>query len=219
MDLASKVKMFTARVKSGSIKRMYTLAKDIHDACEGIDHLGTLVSARIAHDGKREPRLAGAEHGIHDMGGKVQRRDQIDVERTAVLLLEHHPRKPRRADGQSSPLMRDLMVLAVGAAQRAAREEDRPRTGITRDGRLLPEMEGAPGDHELARLAADPDVPRRTVDAASARAELAALVCREREVHRRPVKKAPRKGREVILVEMKGLEPSASALRTPRSPS
>ena len=31
MDLASKVKMFTARVRSGSVKRMYTLAHDIHD--------------------------------------------------------------------------------------------------------------------------------------------------------------------------------------------
>ena len=35
MDLASKIKMFTARVKSGSVKRMYTLAEDIHDE-EGI---------------------------------------------------------------------------------------------------------------------------------------------------------------------------------------
>ena len=31
MDLASKVKMFERRVKSGSIKRMYGLASDIHD--------------------------------------------------------------------------------------------------------------------------------------------------------------------------------------------
>jgi hypothetical protein len=31
MDLASKVKMFAARVRSGSVKRMYTLAHDIHD--------------------------------------------------------------------------------------------------------------------------------------------------------------------------------------------
>ena len=31
MDLASKAKMFINRVKSGSVKRMYTLAKDIHN--------------------------------------------------------------------------------------------------------------------------------------------------------------------------------------------
>ena len=114
----------------------------IHHVPQRAHHLHGLIARGIAHDGQPEAMAAGQTDRLDHMRGEMQGRHEVDVERTLILELEHHVREACGRHLEAEALLRDLVVLAEDAAQRAAREEDGARAALARDRRLFPEVEG-----------------------------------------------------------------------------
>lgn len=78
----------------------------------------------------------------------MRRRHQVDVIGALVLQLQHNLDQALGRNLKPEIARRDLVVLAIDTFERAAAKEDRARTGLARDRRLLPHMERRAGHLE-----------------------------------------------------------------------
>lgn len=140
---------------------------DVDLALEPAQGLHRFVAAAVVDDRNGELRL---ERG-QDRRKKMRRRDEVDVLHALVDQPLH--RRAERLRRQLAPevFVGDRVVLAEGAPQRAAGEEDRAASEAARNDRLLPVMGACARGIELVRHTAKAAFALCPVHAAAARAE------------------------------------------------
>jgi hypothetical protein len=149
---------------------------DVDDAVEQGERLEAVVTAGVVDERKPQAPLRRLVHGGDDLGDHVARRDEIDVVAALVLELEHHARDLGRVHLAADPLLRDVPVLTVHAAETAPREEDRARAPPAAN-RILLAVVGAVArdDCTLAGTAHRAGGRHAAVDVAVPGAEVAVL--------------------------------------------
>ena len=72
----------------------------------------------------------------------MRRRDEIDIEGTLVLELQHDLHQTLRLDLEAEVPRRNLMVLAKDTFKGASAKENGARSRLAGNGRLFPHMQG-----------------------------------------------------------------------------
>ena len=132
-----------------------------------------LIAARVVDDRDVQPALPSCGNRGRQQVRIVRRRHQVDVIGALVLQLQHNLDQTLGRNLKPKIARRDLVVLAIDTFERAAAKEDRARTGLARDRRLLPHMKRGAGHLERVvgtAYAARTLVARRT---ATARTQMA----------------------------------------------
>ena len=127
-----------------------------------------LVTTRVVDNRDDQPARPCRGNRGRQQVRIVRRRHQIDVVGTLVLQFQHNLDQALRRNLKAKIAGRDLVVLAVDTFKRAAAKEDRARTGLARDRRLLPHMKRRAGHLERVvstAYAARALIARRTATA------------------------------------------------------
>src|ERR1039458_8060927 len=95
--------------------------------------------------------------------------------RAVRLLLAEDFAQPFDRNLLAPAVLADGVILAKHTAQVAVAEEHRARAPVAGQARLLPLVKRHQGDPRISASAAKTRLPRLTVDAATARAQAAAL--------------------------------------------
>jgi hypothetical protein len=91
------------------------------------------------------------------------------------LLFEEDSAQALDGNLLTGACLADGVVLAKHTAQVAAAEEDRARAPVAGQARFLPLVKGHQGDPRIPASAAKARLARQTVDAATSRAQAAAI--------------------------------------------
>ena len=134
--------------------------------------LDRLVPAAVVHDRHGQLRR---ERG-HDGRQKLRRRDEVDVLHALVNEAQKHVPELRRCERASRAAIRNFVVLAEAAAQRAARKKHRAAAVAPGDDRLFPVMRGGARREDRPRHPAKSAPGARAIDPAGARAQAAVFV-------------------------------------------
>ena len=118
----------------------------INQVTQGSHGTRPLIAARVVDDRDVQPALPHCGNRGRQQVSIMRRSHQVDVVGTLVLQLQHNLDQALGRNLEPKIARRDLMVLAIDAFERAAAKEDRARTGLARDRRLLPHMERRAGD-------------------------------------------------------------------------
>ena len=132
-----------------------------------------LITARVVDDWDDQPARPCRGNRSRQQVRVVRRRHQINIVGALVLQFQHNLDQALRRNLKAKIAGRDLVVLAVDTFERAAAKEDRARTGLARDRRLLPHMKRGAGHPECVVSTADAVralIARRT---ATARTQMA----------------------------------------------
>ena len=132
-----------------------------------------LITARVVDDWDGQPARPCRGNRSRQQVRVVCRRHQVNIVRTLVLQLQHNLDQALGRNLKPKIARRDLVVLTIDAFERAAAKEDRARTGLARDRRLLPHMKRRAGHLERVvstACAARTLIARRT---ATARTQMA----------------------------------------------
>ena len=107
-----------------------------------------LISACVVDDGDDQPARPCRGNRSRQQMRVVRRRHQINIVGALVLKFQHNLDQTLGRNLKPKISRRDLVVLAIDAFERAAAKEDRARTGLARDRRLLPHMKRRAGHLE-----------------------------------------------------------------------
>lgn len=107
-----------------------------------------LVTTRVVDNWDDQSALPSCGNRGRQQVSIMRRRHQIDVIGTLVLQLQHNLDQALGRNLKPKIARRDLVVLAIDTFERAAAKEDRARTGLARDRRLLPHMKRRAGHLE-----------------------------------------------------------------------
>ena len=127
-----------------------------------------LIAARVVNDRDVQPALPRCGNRGRQQVSIMRRSHQVDVVGSLVLQFQHNLDQTLRRNLKAIIAGRDLVVLAVDTFKRAAAKEDRARTGLARDRRLLPHMKRRAGHPERVvstAYAAHALIARRTATA------------------------------------------------------
>ena len=137
-----------------------------------------VVCVRVVDDGKAQTLFRGDENGTSHLRRKMCGRDEIDVVAAARLQFKHHICKAFVRDLVLSLLpvrLRNLVVLAIDAAQVAVAEKDVARAQCSYKRRLFAEVSSVRGDYGEATGIASSYLVIKTIVQAVARADPTAL--------------------------------------------
>ena len=132
-----------------------------------------LIAARVVNDRDVQPARPCRGNRGRQQVRIVRRRHQVNIVGTLVLQFQHNLDQALRRNLKAKIAGRDLVVLTIDAFERAAAKENRARTGLARDRRLLPHMKRGAGHLERVvgtAYAARTLIARRT---ATARTQMA----------------------------------------------
>ncbi len=145
---------------------------DIDDSVEQTQDLDRIVGVGVVDDRNREPARCGDRQRPNQLRHLVRWRDPVDVVAATVLKIDEDRRqllvRDRSTDKRPRSL-RDVVVLAEGAAQVAVGEEDGARAAAAGNHRFLTVV-GVPGGDDRDRRrwrthrARAADRPGRRVD-------------------------------------------------------
>ena len=120
----------------------------VDQIAQGRNGTRALVTTRVVDDRDDQPARPCRGNRSRQQVRVVRRRHQVNVVRTLVLQFQHNLHQALRRNLKAKIAGRDLVVLAVDTFERAAAKEDRARTGLARDRRLLPHMKRRAGHPE-----------------------------------------------------------------------
>ena len=107
-----------------------------------------LIAARVVDDRDVQPALPRCGNRGRQQVSIMRRSHQVDVVGALVLQLQHNLDQALGRNLKPKIARRDLVVLTIDTFERAAAKEDRARTGLARDRRLLPHMKRRAGHLE-----------------------------------------------------------------------
>ena len=138
---------------------------DIHLALQHLQRFDPLIAAAVVYNGNGELFLQRRQNTGQKMGG----RHKVDVLRPLVDQFLHHLPQLTAVHRRTHRSATDGFVLAVGAFQGAAAEENSAAAACACQSRLFPLMKHRLGHQDLVTAAAKPGLTAASVNATFSR--------------------------------------------------